>query len=1408
MTAEDKPGERTCAGGSKRRPRVRWRRLLGWAALPFVVAVVVLVSSPYWLPTGWLRVRLEQELSEALDVQATVGALSFRVGRGVRVRLTDVKLVSEVRGTRLQLSLDSLEGEALLEPLLAGRLRAPEVALESVRCRLEMGPEGLKPLLERWGKQAERRRREQALARGPAEKGPRTSPFQMKRILLNDLVFTLVASAGSKTSPTGGEHTGIRHTPKLNAAITVSSLKPMDIKFEAEGDGFITQGRLYDDPGPAGGARGSLRVRNVDLKSISDCLGLLLDSDALVLTGLLREGTANFAVTKDETTVKAAATVEHLKAQVGADPLIRVARPVGEVSDPGCFATTRLQMQGVRMAARRTDKGLELDLGSFPIETGVFDIRFPLAAAGAKPFALNLSGRRLSGSFAGSARYSSAGGLSATLHTTQPLRVLEAHLRDDPEAEPLLSVGQAELSGAEARVEWTETGLTPLTVTGTLDFERLAPTGLLAAPPVGEVFGPPVSVALEPLSGTLTVDGEGGVLQGTVKFGSAGLSFEERGVSGECGRWQADADFAVVPQEGRLELASARWSCPSVQLSGRAWPRGAGVGPALLATLAGVRLEGSLSAEPTPVAPTTGTGSSPAAPRGWSLTGSGKGVLGPLSLQSDGQHAAQLGTLSFSGSAEAVVGGADAGLTALRAQAEALGVRAPESLAHLLPGWPEEAGLRLSGKAHGSVQYVDGRWQASASAAGKEVRLTWTDERGPVTVSLDGLRASIEAGVPAGGSGVSVRRCRVDSPLGRVSWHGFVRLADGKPRLQVAGSLASTWKALAPPWRALLERLPGKLGDTLSRFDFEGPVSLEDVAVSGPLTELTLEGRVNLDDSAVRFDGELLKPAGESGRMPIRLTLEERVRLEELALELGALPRLRVAGDLDRALTEGRLEMTVEDLDQVVWKEVRPELAHLALTGGLSVETFLEDLRQNPTARARFHFDHLTLGLAGTQPVRAEIDGTVSVTPAEVAGDDLWVTVDGNRLHLSFQLTGWLKLLRRVQARASGAGLVPGLMPQLTCDVKAGTLDLTGLEQLFSGPPPEGSPPMVVELTPTSDLAAARPRVIPQVALQSQATEAWLSRWLPLVASELSGSGTVEVAEVHTSALTARDIQAAWRLRDGAVHLEVCRAGVAGGQFDAAGTRVSLDRWPVSYSLVYQATGLEPTPSTAALISQRFPGLSFSGRMTDAAAVDGVFSLDRQTRLESLSGRTHTELTEGTLVGPLPVPDHIRGLFPQLNLSTYHFSKMTNETTIERGVFHNKMTFEGATHIYIDGTTDAQGNINYELGLSLARTMTVGVTPDVARVPLMEFTGRIVGTEFVDRQGSYISPPELVVKLVADGLYKGLKKGVLDLGYLRKLQEKVSIPGLDLLIGGLDFFLDVTIRLIPGLGKEKPETGR
>jgi hypothetical protein len=83
-------------------------------------------------------------------------------------------------------------------------------------------------------------------------------------------------------------------------------------------------------------------------------------------------------------------------------------------------------------------------------------------------------------------------------------------------------------------------------------------------------------------------------------------------------------------------------------------------------------------------------------------------------------------------------------------------------------------------------------------------------------------------------------------------------------------------------------------------------------------------------------------------------------------------------------------------------------------SGGLTVEGFLENVRENGTGWARLHFDHLGVEVAGPEPVHLEVDGTVAVTPASISCDDLRVTVDGSDLTVSGRLEGYLGLLARL----------------------------------------------------------------------------------------------------------------------------------------------------------------------------------------------------------------------------------------------------------------------------------------------------------------------------------------------------------------------------------------------------------
>ncbi|MCK4299508.1 MAG: hypothetical protein KAX80_08240, partial [Planctomycetes bacterium] len=866
----------------------------------------------------------------------------------------------------------------------------------------------------------------------------------MERILITDLVFALVDE----------ERKEVRQTSKLDLLVEVESLKPLDLRFQVEGGGFVARGELARDPGPAAGILAEVSLRELDLQALSDCLRFFLDSGETTLAGVLREGTVTFSLSaeKDRVDIQATTTVEHLNAQAGAKV--------------GAFSTTRLQVQGAEMVLRRDKGAWEFDLKSLPIEAGVFDLRLPEVTAATRwPRDLRLSGRRLSGSLTAGARKSD-GGTAGSLATVEPFSLVEVHLNGEGEPEPLLTAERLEASVKEARVAWGPEQPMDLAFSGGLQFGGVAPGGLLAG------LGVPVSV--EPLDGNLdiavtdsalqvdsqlrsaglavrtdygevgpfearvTLRAEDGVLQGVWALSCQSLSVNGETFKAEFEPWETEARFTFSPSDRRLEVTSGSWSCPLARLHLAAGPK-----PPLAATLTGLSLQGSLTATP--------------AGEGWSVAGSGKVGFGPLSLQSEQQEVGGLEALELSGSAEAVVSGGGVDLTALQAEAGVLGARVSESLARTLPGWPERAGLRLAGEAHARGRYDGRRWQAEASGTGQEVGLTWTDERGSVAFDLAGLTVSLEAGDVQDGSGIKVGQCRLDSPGGQASWQGVLRRVGGKPHLYVAGHLSSTWEALGSQWQALIERLPTELRETLSGFDFEGPVSLEIVEVSGTLDGLKLSGWVNLDGSTVRYEGEELKPEGERGRMPIQVVVAEQVRLEELALELGVLPRIRITGDLDREFSQFRtLDITVEEGTPTL-KEMRPEWVLLALSGGLSMKALLEDLRQAPTDQPELRFDHLTVELAGAEPVRLELDGQVTISPAALKSDDLRVNLDGRQVHVSFLLEGYLELLSRLsQPAEEGVELSPGVMAHLELDLRADVLDLTGLQRLLLAPPSAG----------------------------------------------------------------------------------------------------------------------------------------------------------------------------------------------------------------------------------------------------------------------------------------------------------------------------------------------------------------
>jgi hypothetical protein len=1040
----------------------------------------------------------------------------------------------------------------------------------------------------------------------------------------------------------------------------------------------------------------------------------------------------------------------------------------------------------------------------------------------------------LTGALAGSATLSPEQ-VTGSVQALEPIHLVQASLTAVGESEPLAAVGAASVAAGEANVTWSAGEPAAVTLSGELNFTEAGANGLLAR------LGLPVSAA--PLEGrvnfhTRSVGARSEEVTGDAHLRSQSLTVRSAEGEAAVGPWELSTRFSVSPSEDkglkplawRLELTGARWSGQQLSLMGNV----AGAVRALSA--ASSALSGSLSILPNG--------------EGFVVAASGEGSLGSLSLAAPDGEAVSADALQVTGSVGGTYTDSKPHLTALEATATVLGGRANERVlagAEWLPPGLRSVGVALAGDAELALKY-DGHWfDLSASGTGREVVLSSAKLFGPSPLRLNGMRGEVAVRLAADLSEVILNQCQLESPEFEAYARGVVRRAGGTYSLQLLGRLATSWSALGPSWVALAEALPAKLHDALVRFSFEGRASLEDVVIKGPLAQLSLAGEVNLDGSAVRFDEELLKEVGTRGRMPLRLALGERVRLEDLALDLEGLPQVQLAGEADSGLSQAHLQGSIEQLEKAPLKEVRPELARLALSGGLSFEAVLENVRDNGTGWVRLHFDHLGVEVTGPEAVRMELDGTVAVTPASISTEELRVTVDGNDLAVSGRLEGYLGLLARLakspEESASGpaplapdgeetpggaAETVPAargggegeVVPRLRADVRAEVLDLTRLERVVLAEGPAGEPAgAVVELVPSTVVELVPPEALAaapagggepgaeQVAIDREAVVEWLSRWLPRLGTELAASGSVEVGEVRTSRATLTNFKAAWELTDGVLRTDVCQGGMSGGEFDAGGTEVRLDRWPPSYTCIYRTFDLEPDPFVVGMVSRRFPGLSFTGRMEDEGTLEGLASADPGEWASSVSGETRSMLTDGVLVIPLPIPDYVRQLFPSLNTSTYRFSTMTNEATIKEGVWYNVMKFDGLPQIYVAGTTDPEGRVVYEAGLRVLKTVAGPAGPlvaDVGRLPVAHFTGRIQGTEFVALEGTSVTLPELVSRLLADGLYQGFKKGVLDLGYLRSFQESVPVPGLDLFINGLDFLLDVTIRLVPGLGKEKP----
>jgi len=202
-------------------------------------------------------------------------------------------------------------------------------------------------------------------------------------------------------------------------------------------------------------------------------------------------------------------------------------------------------------------------------------------------------------------------------------------------------------------------------------------------------------------------------------------------------------------------------------------------------------------------------------------------------------------------------------------------------------------------------------------------------------------------------------------------------------------------------------------------------------------------------------------------------------------------------------------------------------------------------------------------------------------------------------------------------------------------------------------------------------------------------------------------------------------------------HLE-CRMN--GGRLNAD---ISLEfRGPAPVlATAYEARDLQVQENLHPFINATFPGLQVYGTLSQR---------NRNTRLLTgqcyPTGRGETLLLDGVLVGQA-APDYIANVLPGLKLTEYRFTRMSNDFEDKgNGDVENRMIFEGTAYcVYIFGTTRADGRFNYTLGVDLLASLGSKVltrTLDQGKLPLMYYTGRIVGSQIVEPDIRYVLPHE------------------------------------------------------------------
>ena len=262
-------------------------------------------------------------------------------------------------------------------------------------------------------------------------------------------------------------------------------------------------------------------------------------------------------------------------------------------------------------------------------------------------------------------------------------------------------------------------------------------------------------------------------------------------------------------------------------------------------------------------------------------------------------------------------------------------------------------------------------------------------------------------------------------------------------------------------------------------------------------------------------------------------------------------------------------------------------------------------------------------------------------------------------------------------------------------------------------------------------------------------TSARLARSVRQLLARARISGDIQLGEVTLSVkelgarYTLLGLATEWRLGDRRFDVPHFECDLNEGKV-AGKLLLDFAEEPPVLSVAYTARDLAMGENLKPFIDRTFPGMQVFGRFTHTEV------LTQELAEGSVPlGRGETVLTDGLLEGP-GAPDYITALLPGLRLTTYRFNRMSNVFEHQpNGDVENRMIFDGQQYdIFMFGVSHADGTIKYTLGVDLSVSLGSQVwsrTLDQGKIPLMYYTGRIVGTQYVPPgpEIAYILPHEL-----------------------------------------------------------------